>query len=212
MPAVPVTSEDIPEPVARAAAVMSTFDRPWFLCGGWSVDGWLGRSTREHQDIDIAAFHDEQAALYAFLADRIPIGHDDNVDDSTQEPWAGRWLDMPAHIHVREPGIEWDFQLSEREGTDLVLRHTPRHVLPLEHATGMTDWGVPALTPPVIVYYKAISQTWRDLPSDGPRAHDVSDFEQLLPLLADADRAWLAGSIRSVAPEHPWLPALQRAR
>ncbi len=198
-----------PEPLARAVAVMSDFDRPWFLCGGWSVDAWLGRVSREHVDIDVAVFHGEQAALYEFMADRTPIGHDDNVDDSTQEPWAGRWLDMPAHIHAREPGIEWDFQLSEREGADLLLRREPRHALPLDRATGMTEWGIPAYTPPVIVYYKAIAPTWRDLPRDPPRAHDERDFESLLPLLDPADRAWLAESFASLEPDHPWQSGLR---
>lgn len=202
-------SLELPEPLARAVAVMGEFDRPWFLCGGWSVDAWLGSVTREHADIDVAVFHDEQLALYEFLADRVPIGHDDNVDDSTKEPWAGRWLDMPAHIHATELGIEWDFQLSERDGVELVLRQEPRHVLPLDRATGMTGWGIPAYTPPVIVYYKAIGPTWRGVPRDPPRPHDVMDFEALRPLLGEADRGWLAEAIESLEPDHPWLGTLR---
>ena len=205
-------NEAMPEPVARAAAVMAAFDRPWFLCGGWSVDAWLGRTTREHQDIDVAVFQEDQAVLYALMADRIPVGHDDTVDDSTQEPWAGRWLQMPAHIHAKEPELEWDFQLCERDGTDLLLRRAPLHVLPLERATGMTDWGVPAFTPPAIVYYKAVAPTWRDSPRGEPRAHDIADCELLLPLLDQADRRWLAEGIGSVEPGHPWLPVLRGLR
>ena len=204
-----MNTEATPDPLARAAAVMGTFDRPWFLCGGWSVDAWLGRVTREHVDVDVAVFHDEQTALYEFMADRIPVGHDDNVEGDTKEPWGGRWLDMPAHIHASEPGIEWDFQLSERDGTDLLLCRTPRHALPIEHATGMTSWGIPALTPPVIVYYKAVAPTWRQLPRDAPRAHDVLDFELLQPLLDSSDRAWLAAAVGAIEPEHPWLPSLR---
>jgi hypothetical protein len=200
---------ETPDPLARAVTVMSGFERQWFLCGGWSVDAWLGRVTRDHADIDVAVFQDEQAALYEFMADRVPIGHDDNVDDSTQEPWAGRWLDMPAHIHAKEAGIEWDFQLSDREGTDLLLRRDPRHTLPLTQATGMTGWGIPALAPPVIVYYKAIVPTWRNVPRDPPRAHDSRDFEALRPLLDRTDRAWLASAIASLEPSHPWLSALR---
>ena len=188
---------------------MGTFDRPWFLCGGWSVDAWLGRVTREHVDVDVAVFHDEQTALYEFMADRIPVGHDDNVEGDTKEPWGGRWLDMPAHIHASEAGIEWDFQLSEREGSDLLLCRTPRHALPIEHATGMTGWGIPALAPAVIVYYKAVAPTWRQLPRDAPRAHDVLDFELLRPLLDSSDRAWLAAAVGAIEPEHPWLPSLR---
>jgi hypothetical protein len=203
-------STPIPAMVSRAASAMAGYSRPWFLCGGWASDAWLGRVSREHADIDIAVFHDEQDALYRFFADRIPIGHDDNVDGDTQEPWGGRWLDMPAHIHVREPDIEWDFQLCERAGDDLVLLRKPRHTFPLERATAMTAWGVPALTPPIILYHKAITPTWRALPRDPPRAHDVADFEALVPAIDSGDRAWLAAVIESVEPGHPW-PAVLRA-
>ena len=113
----------IPEPVRRAVDTMADFCHPWFLCGGWAVDAWLGRVTRGHADVDV--FHDQQTALYQHVAAGVPIGHDDNVDDSTKEPWAGRWLDVPAHIHMTAQGIEWDFQLCEREGSDLVLRREP---------------------------------------------------------------------------------------
>ena len=200
----------IPEPVRRAVDTMADFGHPWFLCGGWAVDAWLGRVTREHADVDVAVFHDQQTALYQHVAAGVPIGHDDNVDDSTQEPWAGRWLDVPAHIHMTAPGIEWDFQLCEREGSDLVLRREPLHRLPLERAAGMTGWEVPALTPPVIVYYKAIAPTWRNVPRDAPRAHDALDFERLVPLLDVDDRAWLVECIGAVDASHPWLEALRR--
>lgn len=205
-----MSPDSIPEPVARIAAVMDGFAHKWFLCGGWAVDAWLGLTTREHHDVDLAAFHDDQAAIFAQVAARTPIGHDDNVAGDTQEPWEGRWLDMPAHVHLREAdGLDWEFQLCERDGPELVLRREPRTTLPLAEAWGLTGWGIPALTPPVIVYYKAIPPTWRDEPRDPPRPHDIHDFEVLLPLLRPDARAWLARSIADVEPDHPWLPALR---
>ncbi len=37
----------IPEPVAEVADLMSTYRHMWCLCGGWAVDAWLGRQTRD---------------------------------------------------------------------------------------------------------------------------------------------------------------------
>ena len=31
-------------------------DGPWWICGGWAVDLWLGRTTRPHADTDVGCF------------------------------------------------------------------------------------------------------------------------------------------------------------
>jgi len=50
------------QPYAWIAGLMSNFTPPWFICGGWAVDAWLGRRTREHGDFDITVFHHDQTA------------------------------------------------------------------------------------------------------------------------------------------------------
>ena len=46
----------------RVSELMGTLGRPWALCGGWAVDAWLGRVTREHLDVDLSVFEEDQAA------------------------------------------------------------------------------------------------------------------------------------------------------
>jgi Aminoglycoside-2''-adenylyltransferase len=55
---------DLPAPVSRVADLMSGFRPKWALCGGWAVDAWLGQQTRDHHDIDLAAFEHDQVAIY----------------------------------------------------------------------------------------------------------------------------------------------------
>jgi hypothetical protein len=63
----------------EVAELMAAFDRPWVLCGGWAVDAWIGRQTREHVDVDLAVFHDDQLALRDYLADGWLLnGHDEH--------------------------------------------------------------------------------------------------------------------------------------
>lgn len=37
-------------------SLMSSFDRTWFIAGGWAIDLLIGEETREHKDIEFAIF------------------------------------------------------------------------------------------------------------------------------------------------------------
>ena len=53
----------IPRPVVRVAELMATFRPWWALCGGWSVDAWIGEQTHDHVDTDIVTFADDLRAV-----------------------------------------------------------------------------------------------------------------------------------------------------
>ena len=52
---------------------------PWALAGGWAVDAWLGRVTRDHLDVDIAVFANDHQALLEHFAGWQLIGHDEGM-------------------------------------------------------------------------------------------------------------------------------------
>mgnify|MGYP001244004491 CR=1 FL=1 len=204
----------VPEPLARVADLMSTFRPWWALCGGWAVDAWIGRLTRDHADVDISVFQDDQRAIFEHLADWQLIAHDPEVDDETSEPWNGRRLALPAHIHARPPdarsslperleaptqaGFGLDIQLDERSGPDWVLSREPEVARSLNLGARPSGWGVPTAGPEVLLFYKS-----RDL-----RPQDESDFLALLPLLTEEQCTWLREAISLVHPGHPWLTQL----
>jgi len=211
----------VPEPVARVAGLMSTFRPRWFLCGGWAVDAWLGRQTRDHGDIDIIVFDDDQSALFDHLAGWQLVGHDNHVDDDSSEIWDGRLLSHPAHIHARShgaapatpetgrgPGFNLEVVLSERSGRDWVFNREPRITLPLRRCAQQSAWGLPAVVPEVILFYKANPPAWRDLPRPDLRPQDDLDFRALLPHLTEEQCNWLREAISLVHPGHTWLPQL----
>jgi hypothetical protein len=41
------------EPIEAVARVMAGFPRPWFVSGGWAIDLFVGRVTREHEDLEV---------------------------------------------------------------------------------------------------------------------------------------------------------------
>ena len=205
----------LPEPVARVAGFMSTFRPNWFLCGGWAIDAWLGRQTREHGDIDISVFHDDQRAIFDHLAGWQLIGHDPNVADDTGEPWNGRTLDLPAHIHARPgdagpvtletghaPGFNLEVILNECSGGEWIFSREPSISLPLSQCAEEPAWGQPTALPQVLLFYKATA--YFGMTNMKPRPQDEADFLALLPLLSPDRRDWLRESILLVHPGHPW--------
>ncbi|MEX1255040.1 MAG: hypothetical protein WEE64_11945 [Dehalococcoidia bacterium] len=199
----------VPEPVARVADIMSSYGPTWCLCGGWAVDAWLGRLTRDHGDVDFAIFQDDLSAFFDHMAGWHLIAHDPNVPDNTSEPWDGRSLDLPAHIHARsseagdrlsdrlddpaQQGFELDIQINEHSGGDWIMSREPRITIPLRQCVRRSGWGLPTLAPEAVLLYKA----------QEPRRRDKLDFLALLPQLTDGQRDWLRSAISLL--DHPWL-------
>src|SRR5258708_4938719 len=186
--------------LARVADIMSDFGPSWALCGGWSVDIWLGRQTREHSDVDLTVFHDDQLAVFDyFRAGWLLNGHDEHDGDGTA-PWNGRRLTSPSHVHAySDDGLHLDIQLNRRSGTDWVFSTRAGVTMPISKCIRPSPAGWPTLAPEAVLFYKAIG--WI-------RPHDEADFQALAPRLAAPDRVWLRKAPSPLRPTHQWLPAL----
>jgi hypothetical protein len=204
------TEGGLPAHVAQVAEAMSHYPGHWALCGGWAVDAWLGRVTREHGDVDISILADEQHMLFDHLRGWQLVGHDVLAPVNNQ-PWDGRPLVPPGHLHGRvdrgepapesgimtlEDGFILDVQINEREGDGWVLSRDPLISLPLTSAVMSCPWGLPAVVPEVLLFYKA-----QDL-----RRRDKLDFVALLPTLGAEQRGWLRDALARCG--HPWLSRL----
>jgi len=211
----------VPAPLVSVAELMSTFRPRWSLCGGWAVDAWLGRQTREHADIDISVFQGDEQALFEHLVGWQLVAHDPNVADNSAEPWDGRPLDLPAHIHARAPdarrhlpdrldapvqaGFSLDIQVSERSGGDWIFSREPRIAVPLRRCVRQSGWGLPTLVAEVVLFYKATAyfEMLKRI-----RRRDERDFLALLPHLTEKQSNWLREAISLVQPGHSWLTQL----
>ena len=205
----------VPEAVARVAELMSSYPRPWALCGGWAIDAWLGRISRDHGDVDVSVFDADHQPLVDHLAGWQLIAHTSVVDDTSTGLWDGRRLPVPSHLHARSPqdagplpedgvctpaeGWWLDIQIDGRDGDECVLSEEPRVSLPMRDAICMSRWGVPASSPEEVLFFKARGVT---------RRRDHEDFLRCLRHLTPAQSAWLAKAIASVKPDHAWLSVL----
>jgi len=191
----PPAQNRIPSPLAGLADLMAPFPGTWCLCGGWAVDAWLGRQTREHKDVDLAVFTDDLDAVRTYFARWELIAHDAADPDNVQ-PWTGRQLVLPSHIHARTTkGDELDLQVNERSGASWVLNREPPIERPLEECIEKCAWGLPALVPEVILFFKSIET----------RPQDETDFAALMPTLGKRSHRWLREAIGRVRPGHSWV-------
>jgi aminoglycoside-2''-adenylyltransferase len=58
------------QPVSVAEVVGLFADAPfvWGLAGGYAVEQFIGKPIREHDDLDVVAFRDDQLAVQRWLA------------------------------------------------------------------------------------------------------------------------------------------------
>ena len=198
----------IPRPVKRVADLMATFRPWWALCGGWAVDAWIGQQTRDHVDIDIVTFVDDQRAVFEQLADWNLIAHDALVDQETKDPWDGRQLVLPAHVHAHSDNdLELEVLINERSHDDWFLSAEPPIVVPISNATALSAWGIPTVVPEILLFYKGTAY-FGDVEMTKRRSHDDVDFETLRDRLDRDERTWLRDSISRLYPNHPWLERL----
>ena len=201
----------VPETVAQLAELMSGYPAPWALCGGWAIDAWLGRLTRDHGDVDVAVFVQDRQALRAHLSGWQLVCHDAGGEGDTSDLWNGRPIELPGHLHARpdtgealpdrvdtaaHQGFGLDIQFSDRSGGDWVLSREPVIGLPLNEAVQESPWGLPAAVPEVLLFFK----------SQELRRRDKLDFQRMLPLLTAKQREWLRDAIMLAG--HPWVPKL----
>lgn len=183
---------------AEAATWLADVDVVWYVTAGWAIDLFVGRQTREHEDLEIAVpenqFEILRRALPGLEFFVVGGGVAQPVTAAAlsahQQTWArdiasGNWrLDV-----FREP---WD-------GDTWVCRRDRRIRLPLPRAIARSADGIPYAQPEIVLLFK----------SKEVRPKDQNDFDAVLPLLDARRRQWLADAIRLVDPTHRWLPALR---
>jgi hypothetical protein len=178
---------------------MGGFGASWCVAGGWALDLFLGRATRPHADVELAIFREDQSSLHSHFR-----GWSFTVSvDGRREAWKqGDRLELPVHeIHAYSSGVppqSIEVLLNERDAANWVFRRDPAIVLPLDRAIIDTDFGVAALSPEIVLLYKAKS----------PRAKDKADFHRTRDAMSDTSRQWLRSALRAFDPGHPWIQAL----
>ena len=189
----------------KAAAFFAALHVPWWIAGGWAIDLFLERQTREHEDIDVLILRRDQQAVRTLLGTwdvqaALPPPRDEAWPF---RPWhLGEILDEPIHdIWCRPDATQpWTIQLmiADTHGEQWLFRRMPTINRSVAAIGDTTPAGIPYLAPEIQLLYKA----------KGRRPKDEADFLQTVPALHRERRIWLRDSLTLVHPHHPWLDQL----
>lgn len=183
------------------ADLLDGFPGPWWIAGGWALDLFVGRQTRDHDDIDVAILRRDQLRLHDHLRDwdlRFATpGH-------VLEPWDGRPLAASVHVlwarrsHAVTAPWTCEFVLNEERDGCWAFRRNLAVKRALEGIC-LHAGTLPYLRPEIVLLYKAKE----------PTEKDELDFATVEPRLSPSERRWLHVALESTHPGHRWLERLR---
>jgi hypothetical protein len=169
-------------------------DVPWAVAGGWSLDLFLGRVTRTHEDIEIAVPSAGFPAIRTALADL----DFDVINDGMAYPLESPAFDEAHQTWVSEPptGVyRLDVFREPHDGDVWICRRDSHLRLPYAQVVCRTVDGIPYQAPELGLLFKA----------KHTRAKDEADLACVLPSLDLPQRRWLTDALTLVHPGHRWL-------
>lgn len=185
------------EQCRQVTSFMAGFNKTWFIAGGWAIDLFIGKETREHKDLEIALFRKDQLNLKAYLEDWEFM----KVIKGEFHTWENEFLDLPIHeIHATNKlnGDKIEVLLNETEDNDWKFRRDLRIAYPLNSVWSYSETGIPYLNPEIALLYKARNA----------REKDQKDFMTIKDYLDNEKKQWLRYALELHEPEHKWLKFL----
>ncbi|HET7673781.1 MAG TPA: hypothetical protein VFK11_04715 [Candidatus Saccharimonadales bacterium] len=188
---------------ATAKTLFANTNIDWWVAGGWALDLFLGRQTREHEDLDISVLRKDERKVRDFLSGwhmQIGLG-EGKLEPAVLETTSIFPKDREI-IWCKPSAIEdWAFEilLCKSEENEWVFKRDSKIRRPIKEIGGITDGGVPYLQPEIVLLFKAKTAD----------SKNQADFINVLPSLSQKQRVWLDKSISMVHPGHPWLKKLR---
>ncbi|MFK0161173.1 nucleotidyltransferase domain-containing protein [Rhizobium sp. NPDC090279] len=174
-------------------------DIHWYVVGGWALDLWHGRQTRDHEDLEFSVLQEDVDRARSLLGElvffSVADGHVEHLPSS-----------VPPAEHVAQLwGADpkegcWRVDMMPERGTAAtwVYKRDPSLTVPRGDLIRRTAEGLPFLAPAAILLFKAKHR----------REKDERDFDLALPRLAAAERADLRGWLSRLHPDHDWIARL----
>ncbi|MDN4595075.1 nucleotidyltransferase domain-containing protein [Polycladomyces subterraneus] len=186
-------------PIDQVLSVMKSFDRPWFVSGGWALDLSVGRVTREHGDLDLTIFREDTERLIQYF---------DGWTAYVAIPGERRYeifreledVRPPRHELVFQKGdLKLEFLLIDRDGDKVLFRRSPVITLDIQCFAQQDGSGRPHVAPEWQLLFKA----------KNPRPKDEQDFANHFKRLGKTSREWLLNALKRYQPDSHWIALLE---
>lgn len=177
--------------------VMSDFNKKWFIAGGWAIDLFLGKETRDHNDIEIGIFREDQIELKQYLRN----WEFKKVLQGEFTSWHSEYLELPIHEIQAINNVkkcELEILLNESDDENWKFRRDITIFYPLASVLRYSDTGIPYLAPEIVLLYKV----------KNTREKDHKDFLSVKDVLDTKQKNWLIQAIKIHEPKHEWLQFL----
>jgi hypothetical protein len=189
-------------------AMLHDYPCPWWIAGGWAIDLYLGEITRPHADVDIECWREDAQRFRAFFPTwEVWAPHPDLT--GSDWPFVTWPHDAPPPAGIFQAWCRpdatapWAFEvmLADHDAINWLFRRDPAITRPRQTIIHISADGIPSLAPEIQLLYKAKQC----------RPKDEQDLRAALPMLGDAERAWLATALRRLYGEHAWVKLVEGA-
>jgi hypothetical protein len=186
--------------VEKVAALLRDLPCEWYVCGGWAIDLFLGRVTREHKDVDVSIARGHQLEVREYMKARgwsFEKAHDGKLTHWEE----GEFLPPPFHaVWCRNGAHDPNFvelMLDEIDDERFTFRRDPSVTMARGRMSFKNPSGVPVLAPEIVLLYKSkVSEEY------------AGDFRNAVGSLDREARAWLKDALAKVCESHPWAEEL----
>jgi len=176
------------EPCLRVKAIMNKYGYPWFIAGGWAIDLFLNRETREHEDIEIGIYRKNQMQLYRYFGKqkKYYIDNTSHIGKKERRVWNKEYLRLPIHeVYVEYEGLEIEVLLNEKYEDNWIYRLNEKIKLNEEKAILYNEKEIPFLCPEIVLLHK--SKHMRD--------KDIADISNASKKMDESQKKWLMDNI-----------------
>jgi hypothetical protein len=203
-----ISNERTLDELLAVGRFLEDFPGRWWIGGGWAIDVWLGKVSRQHEDIEVCILSNDQEAVYQYCLDwdfYTPVDNEWSPM-SKGERLSGTSFMLQvrraASPSVLSAGIppEFEFILNDVDNEDWIFKLQPSIHIPLADVYCTSVLGLPVTVPEIVLLHKA----W--YPS---RSKDEHDFANVRDYLSVKQRVWLYRHLEKIRPNHPWLRQLE---
>ncbi len=187
-----------PTPFSAVVHIIQSAGYPCWVAGGWALDLFHGRQTRDHADTDVLILRQDQLHIKRLFKDW-EMFH-------THAPGLRYWrhdeyLPNIPNVWVRENARSaWAFEImfQDCEDGEWVYRRNRQIRGPLCDMGLVNSEGIPYLRPEIQLLYKGGSSS--------PRPKDFTDMKRILPLMSQESKEWLLAALKTQFPAgHAWI-------